>query len=59
MTAYLADVLLSLALIAGLCWTLHVLWQAARDGHARGKARVHRGTSWDCRPGCWQCAEEL
>lgn len=47
MSAYALNALLSLFLLGALLWTVAVLWQAACDGHRRGRARVHRGTSWD------------
>lgn len=46
MIAYALDALLSLFLLGALLWTVAVLWQAACEGHRRGLARVHAGTSW-------------
>lgn len=51
MIAYALNALLSLFLLAVLCWTVSVGWAAIADNHRRGMARVHRGTSWSKRGG--------
>jgi hypothetical protein len=45
----MTDLLLGLALAAGLLWSVYIISLAALDAHHRGVARVHRGRSWDCR----------
>lgn len=41
-----ADILLRLLMLTALLWCCRICWVAVQDNHARGKARIHRGTSW-------------
>lgn len=42
----LTNALVLLGCAFALAWALGILIRAAIDGHHRGMARVHRGTSW-------------